>query len=87
MNFQTIISKINTDKVSEEKMFTGYVKFWSHRGYGFVTRDDDHSDIFLHVSQLPDGRDSLAEGTRIEFQPASNIRNGKLCCQAVRIIP
>jgi cold shock CspA family protein len=86
MNFQTVIEKINSTE-SEREMFTGVIKKWDRRGYGFVARDDNEQDIFIHVSVLPEGRDSLPEGTRIEFQPASNIRNGKLCCQAVRIIP
>jgi cold shock CspA family protein len=50
-------------------------------------RDDNERDIFIHSSALPDGKDELPEGTRIEFQPASNVRNGRLCCQAVRVIP
>ena len=86
MNFENIVQQINKES-EKEFMFTGFIKKWDRRGYGFVQRDDSERDIFLHVSALPDGRESLAEGTRVEFQPASDVRSGRQCCQAVRIIP
>jgi len=71
----------------EAAPFTGTVKRWfAMRGFGFVQRDDGQRDIFLHISQLPDGRETLIEGQRIEFMPAPNVRDGRLCAMAVRII-
>jgi CspA family cold shock protein len=86
MSFIEILQQINNIESERKFMFTGVIRKWDRRGYGFVQRDDGQQDIFLHVSALPDGRDSLPEGTRVEFQPASNVRDGRLCCQAVRVI-
>jgi cold shock CspA family protein len=48
----------------EAAPFTGTVKRWfAMRGFGFVQRDDGQRDIFLHISQLPDGRETLSRGS------------------------
>ncbi|MEE8424066.1 MAG: cold-shock protein [Thermodesulfobacteriota bacterium] len=48
---------------------TGAVKWFnSTKGYGFITRDNDEGDVFVHYSSIGgDGYRSLEEGDRVEF--------------------
>ncbi len=48
---------------------TGTVKkFDDARGYGFVRLDDGRGDVFVHHSAiLMQGRRTLSEGQRVEF--------------------
>ncbi len=48
---------------------TGAVKWFnSTKGYGFITRDNDEGDVFVHYSSISgDGYRSLEEGDRVEF--------------------
>ena len=53
-------------------MPTGTVKWFnSKKGYGFITNDEDQSDIFVHFSAIQ-GDDnnykSLNEGDKVEFE-------------------
>ena len=70
--------------LNTEKMFAGTVKFWSRRGYGFAARDDGEADVFVHVSELPPEVEWLAEGTRVKFNLATNLRTHKL--QAINVM-
>jgi CspA family cold shock protein len=55
-------------------MHTGTVKFFNAaKGYGFITRDDDDADVFIHVSDLLPGVD-LREGDKVSFDVASSKR-------------
>lgn len=49
---------------------TGTVKFFnSEKGYGFISRDDEASDIFVHFSQISgSGYRNLEEGQKVEFE-------------------
>lgn len=49
---------------------TGTVKFFnSEKGYGFITRDDQAGDIFVHFSQIAgSGYRNLEEGQKVEFE-------------------
>ncbi len=51
-------------------MPTGTVKFFnSEKGYGFISRDDEASDIFVHFSQIAgSGYRNLEEGQKVEFE-------------------
>lgn len=50
-------------------MPTGTIKWFSpSKGYGFITRDTDGKDIFLHFSGLaPDQERRLFPGDKVEF--------------------
>ena len=49
---------------------TGKVKFFdSKRGFGFITRDDDAHDVFVHITGLADGQyKTLDADDRVEFE-------------------
>ena len=48
-------------------MPTGKVKFFdADRGFGFIGGDDG-VEVFLHVSALPEGIETVKPGTRVEY--------------------
>jgi len=51
---------------------TGIVKWFSDdKGYGFITPDDGGKNLFVHHSGVAgEGFKSLAEGTKVEFEPS-----------------
>jgi CspA family cold shock protein len=53
-------------------MATGTVKWFNDaRGYGFLTPADGGKDVFVHHSNIAgNGFKTLAEGARVEFEPA-----------------
>jgi cold shock protein len=60
---------------------TGKVKWYEpDKGFGFITSDDG-SDVFLHISALPEGVKTLKGGTRVEF----GIADGKRGRQALTV--
>jgi CspA family cold shock protein len=58
--------------MKEVYMATGTVKWFSDaKGYGFVTPDDGSKDVFVHHSNIAgNGFKTLAEGAKVEFEPA-----------------
>jgi CspA family cold shock protein len=57
-------------------MATGTVKWFSdEKGYGFITPEDGGKDLFVHHSNIGgDGFKSLAEGAKVEFEPAEGAK-------------
>ncbi len=51
-------------------MVTGTVKWFNNqKGYGFITPDDESSDVFVHYSNISsDGFRSLQEGQKVEYE-------------------
>ncbi|MBI6636163.1 cold-shock protein [Pseudomonas paralactis] len=49
---------------------TGTVKWFNDdKGFGFITRDDDGTDIFAYFKDIQsDGFKSLTEGREVEFE-------------------
>ncbi len=66
-------------------MATGTVKWFSDdKGYGFITPDEGTKDLFVHHSKIAgEGFKSLAEGTRVEFEP----REGTKGPEATNVSP
>jgi CspA family cold shock protein len=50
-------------------MLTGKVKWFNaKKGYGFITRDDDGTDIFVHYSAIQsEGYKKLKQDQAVEF--------------------
>ncbi len=49
-------------------MPTGRVKWYNpEKGFGFVSRDDGGSDVFLHRDSLPEGVTELKAGQKLEY--------------------
>ncbi len=48
----------------------GTVKWFSkEKGYGFITRDDNQGDVFVHFSAIQQsGFKTLEEGQKVEFE-------------------
>jgi cold shock protein len=61
---------------------TGKVKWFDvEKGFGFLSRDDDEGDVFVHSSALPSGVPALKPGSRVEF----GVADGKRGQQALSV--
>lgn len=63
----------------------GKVKWFNEKkGYGFITRDSDNTDAFVHhKSILGTGFKTLAEGQNVEFE----VEHGAKGMQAINVKP
>ena len=57
-------------------MATGTVKWFSDdKGFGFITPDDQSSDLFVHHSAIAgEGYRSLSEGARVTYDAEADTR-------------
>ena len=67
-------------------MQKGTVKWFSdQKGFGFITSDDDQSEIFVHFSAIQgNGFKSLQENDKVEFEVVSGAK-GKQASNVVKI--
>jgi CspA family cold shock protein len=63
---------------------TGTVKWFNNaKGYGFISRDENLGDVFVHYSAISgDGFRTLDEGQRVEF----NVEEGNKGLQATNVV-
>ncbi len=66
-------------------MATGTVKWFSdEKGYGFIAREGDERDVFVHHSAIQgEGYKSLTEGAKVEFE----VRDGAKGPEAANVSP
>jgi CspA family cold shock protein len=63
----------------------GRVRFWTGKGYGFLTGDDgDGNDVFCHISVVRGGYASLAQGQAVRFEIVKR-PDGRLCASNVTV--
>ncbi len=57
-------------------LFTGTVKWFSkEKGYGFITRDDNQGDVFVHYSAIQQkGFKTLKQGQRVQFEIEEDVK-------------
>ena len=57
-------------------MATGTVKWFSNdKGFGFITPDDQSSDLFVHHSAIAgEGYRSLSEGARVTYETEADAK-------------
>ena len=67
-------------------MATGTVKFFNaEKGYGFISREGEEKDVFVHYSNIQgNGYRTLEEGQKVEFDVAPG-RKGEEA-QNVRVL-
>ncbi len=64
----------------------GTVKFFnSHKGFGFIQRDEGGDDVFVHISAVERaGLEGLAEGQELEFNLVD--RGGKISASDLQVV-
>lgn len=67
---------------------TGTVKWFNDlKGYGFISRDDQQKDVFVHFSGIAGAgrgqRKSLKDGERVAFE----VEQGQKGPQAINVTP
>jgi CspA family cold shock protein len=61
--------------------YTGQLKFWSQRGYGFVARKNSSTDDYLHVTAVEAAglnRDSLKPGMRFAYDLEQDVKRNNM---------
>ena len=72
--------------MSEHLPFAGTLKTWSPRGYGLIQHDNDHRDVFLHISTLKLARlIGLEIGARVMFDVTQDSFNRLRATKIARV--
>jgi len=60
-------------------MIRGKVKWFNEsRGYGFIEREDDGGDVFVHYADISgEGFKTLHEGDEVEFDVVDDVKGPK----------
>ena len=67
--------------MSEDKQ--GKIKFFNDKkGFGFITPNEGKEDLFIHISNVVDGR-TLSEGQLVAFEE----RRGPRGLEAIQVRP
>ncbi|THF49754.1 cold-shock protein [Allorhizobium terrae] len=67
-------------------MATGTVKFFNdEKGFGFITPENGGTDVFVHISALPQGS-SLRDGDKVSFEIGQDRKTGKSKAENVSIL-
>lgn len=54
--------------MSESQRINGIVKFFvEEKGYGFITPEVGGKDVFVHLTDLPEGISTLYEQQKVSF--------------------
>jgi cold shock protein len=71
---------------SDSALATGTVKFFNaEKGYGFISREGDDKDVFVHYSNIQgNGYRTLEEGQKVEFDVAPGKKGEE--AQNVRVV-
>ena len=80
---------IDNDDDDNTQMLRGLVQFFNPiKGFGFIERDDNSQDMFVHISNFAEktGDDFNPEGARVEFEIGQNKRTGQPCAVNVRFV-
>jgi len=57
-------------------MLQGTVKFWSAKGFGFISSDEGGDDLFCHVSAIQDGN-ALSSGAAVHYAKGFDEERGQ----------
>ncbi|WP_439925587.1 cold-shock protein [Nitrobacter sp. JJSN] len=74
--------------MSSSVKYRGTVVHWNlSKGFGFVQRDTDQREIFVHISEIDEAYDQLTRGQRVEFEIAeSEQKPGHPECVCVDVV-
>jgi CspA family cold shock protein len=76
-----------SDDEQKKQRFSGIVKWYNGvKGYGFIKRDDEEKDIFVHFSAIKNsGLKQLKEGEQFTFE-VSNSEKGPSAVNLEKIV-
>merc|ERR1719427_78577 len=84
MTARGFCTDFESSDMSERKK--GTVKWFDpKKGFGFISRNDDGQDYFVHFSHIDGqaGHRSLEDGDTVEFVPGTDARTGKIVATKV----
>ena len=85
--YTTVVIKTIKNEVYRMAV-TGTVKFFNaSKGFGFIQRDDQGADVFVHISAVERaGIPSINEGQKLSFDLESDPRKGKTSAGNLKLI-